>query len=93
MRKKLKIMTILAIAIISFLNFNFESNQNTKKSTFIFKNSEALAVIAEQPKACWKEISSMGEGNLTHQTFCTDCTAHLCRIWKNEDFCGVSVSY
>jgi hypothetical protein len=37
--------------------------------------------------ACYDTISSIGNGNQTHKTYCGDCKATLCRAWNTGSFC------
>jgi len=52
-------------------------------------NIEALSNTEGGGKqlACYQTVSSNGIGNLTHQTYCADCEATLCRSWSNNSFC------
>lgn len=85
MNKKIIIVTIIATALICFLNFNYENN---KFSSLKFKNAEALAKEYVVKYTCWEEMSGLGDNNPTHITYCGDCLPHLARTYSHQSYCG-----
>ena len=88
MKKKIKLVIKIAIAllVLGLVNLNFSIIKNDNTSSLMLENIEALAsggIILE----CYKTISTVGDGNLTHVTYCTDCDAHLARSWSSKGYC------
>lgn len=75
MKKNVKIVIVIAITVLSFVNFSFNK---------IIKDNSSLTLDQIE---CYQTISSEGTGNLTHVTYCTDCKPHLARSWSNKNAC------
>ncbi len=85
MKKKIKLVIIIAIGVLGFVNLSFISIKNNKISSHELANIEALVSTLEAGRIrCWHTISSELPGKLTHVTWCGDCTAHLARNWDHE---------
>lgn len=89
MNKKIKLVIIIFIAVLGFVNINFNNIKNNNVSSLTLANIEVLA-DSEGPGiliSCYNTMSSSGEGNLTHVTYCPDCSPHLAKTWKDSSGC------
>ena len=78
---------MLVIVVVTLINVNFNSNKYGLSDVSL-ANVEALAKNESGDNlACWKTITSKGEGNLTHVTYCPSCSAEPARGWSNGDGC------
>ena len=90
MNKKIKLVIVVAIALLGFANLNSSNISNTTSSielTNILALASANAEGGLQLLSCYKQISSGGSGNLTHVTYCQDCDARLARSWSSKYSC------
>ena len=88
MKKKIKLVIIIAVTIMGFINFNLRNTKYNNVSSIKLANIEVLSIaLAEEDLLCYQTISSMGDGNLTHITYCQDCLPHLARYWSDQNYC------
>ena len=88
MKKKLALFSV--IAIVSMATFTYYNlKPYTLQYNMIAANVEALAATEDTSSmlSCWSSVSSAGNGNLTHVTYCGDCQATLCRGWSGANGC------
>ena len=88
MKRKILIgIAIMAITGVTVWNLNFVSKMR-KMPDFSTANIEALASEGGgQLLQCWQTISSYGDGNQTHVTYCPGCAASLARSWSSTNGC------
>ena len=90
MKKKVFLIIGLA-AIVSITVFNIRVNLSSDSlSELALANIEALArneTGAGEKLSCYLTVSNSGSGNQTHQTYCGDCKATLCRSWWDSSEC------
>ena len=81
------IVSMMAIAAI-FTSISYDSKD---RESILMKNVEALAdgEAVEDVLGCYSTMSSEGEGNLSHYTFCGSCTPVLCRTMSDYGICKV----
>ena len=89
------IFALMLICVTSIITFNLSlTSSNEDISLICLANIEALAQhesglgIITPTRSCYRTISTKGDGNLTHQTFCGSCDAQLCRTWSNPYDCS-----
>ena len=65
------------------------TEKRDKLPTLLQENIEALTAseAGKEPTQCYDTISSKGEGNMTHITFCGDCLPKLCKTWSDINGC------
>lgn len=90
MKKKL-LFILFVVTIVSMSVFTSYSLQtNNYKYTLVVANIEALTA-SEDPLLtelfCYRTVSSKGNGNSTHVTYCGDCEATLCKSWSDQYIC------
>jgi hypothetical protein len=90
MKKNKKIILAFGIALMVFVNLKYD-NTHINISSHKFTNVKALTKANAESGGllleCYKTISSRGEGNLTHVTYCQDCDARLAKTWSGKNGC------
>jgi hypothetical protein len=86
-------IALLGIAAVAAWNVNLNS-QSSDLSDVSLANVEALANGESSSKSidCWQEISSSHSNamsaELTHKTYCGECSAKLDRSWSSSSSCS-----
>lgn len=88
--KKILVIFVCFICVgIAVVFISTDHNRQTVYDDLVYQNLEMLTRReGELRLSCKTEISSVGSGNLTHQTWCTECGPILCRSWSGSSSCS-----
>lgn len=89
--KKNVFLIIGVIAFAGVIAFNVSENlRSSSLSDIALANVEALARNEGGGSSldCYQTVDFGGPDNPTHQTYCGDCSATLCRRWANASQCS-----
>jgi len=88
--KKKSLIWIFGALLIAAAATNASMNLlgNSAEIEVNIANIEALASGEYSPElSCWQTVSTLGDTNLTHVTFCGSCGPVLCRTWSSPGIC------
>ena len=88
MKKTIAIL-FCCVCVSAVFVFVYSAHDSQAVGNDLFaRNFEALTRTEEgRNLICYTTISSAGPGNLTHQTWCTECGPVLCRTWSGTNGC------